>query len=175
MWRLPDYPQFTGRSYRNLQKNMGFSNIRTALRRLSVGNTRRISIVGVYGVTMSDSFVITCLLTVLALLSVLLWRTLVLSLKLDALTDVMTEESTTVQTGLRSVGSLLEEGLDMVNELLSGPPKPSAAVQAMSESIPQMILGALMNKMQMSPEHGSEQEEREVQQEHPSTQTEEEI
>ena len=91
------------------------------------------------------------ILFILLIQGILLWKCL-------AIEHAMVTESTTVQTGLGNVGSLLEEALDLASDFFSGPPKPNPAVQAISESIPQLILSALMSKVSMAQEHAPQEQ-----------------
>jgi hypothetical protein len=67
-------------------------------------------------------------------------------------------DSGIIKNGLTGVSDLLEEGLDLGSEMMAGSSPLNYTNQTTGESIPELILGAIMNKMQMSSEHGSQTE-----------------
>jgi hypothetical protein len=60
-------------------------------------------------------------------------------------------ESSSLRTAMADMGSLLDEALDYIAELADGRNKASPIVQGAGESIQQMLLTGLMNKMMMPP------------------------
>jgi len=71
-------------------------------------------------------------------------------------------ESTSLRSALADMGTLLDEALDYIAEIGSGKPA-SPIIQSAGESIQEVILTGLMNRMLMPPEHGEkESQERQV-------------
>jgi len=114
--------------------------------------------VAYYAITMSDSLIIAGVWTMLIIQTVLLWRCLNLHGKFDHFSEAMGTDSGIIKSSLVNVGDLLDEALDMGGELMSGPSPLQYTNQTTGESIPEMILGALMNRIKMSSEHGSQTE-----------------
>jgi len=112
---------------------------------------------------MSDSLIIAGVWTMLVIQTVLLWRCINLHGKFDHFSEAMGAESGIIKNGLVSVSDLLDEALDMSSEMMSGPSPLQYTNQSTGESIPEMILGALMNRMAMNNEHGSTQEQKDWQ------------
>ena len=86
----------------------------------------------------------------------------------------VSHESTTLQTTMSGLGSLLDEGLDMFNEWADGNKPPSPMITQAGGDLKQMLLGALMNRIAIGSEHAESTQEREIYQEDPP-QTEEEV
>lgn len=71
-------------------------------------------------------------------------------------------ESTSLRTALSDMGTLLDEALDYIAEIQSGKPA-NPIIASAGESIQEVILTGLMNRMLMQPEHGEkESQERPV-------------
>ena len=82
--------------------------------------------------------------------------------------------STDLRTELGNLGSLLDEALDFMNDAIPQPQGIVANTLAQPD-IKEMLLGALISKMTMPPEHGSQQEVREISKESPQNTQETEI
>ena len=82
--------------------------------------------------------------------------------------------STDLRTELGNLGSLLDEALDFMNDAIPQPQGIVANTLAQPD-IKEMLLGALISKMTMPPEHGSQQEVREISKEFPQNTQETEI
>ena len=100
---------------------------------------------------MNEYVALAGILTILLIQAILLWKCL-------AIEHAMVAESETVQTGLGNVGSLMDEALDLASEFFNRSKPVNPLFQQATESIPQILLGALMNKMSIPEEHGRKEE-----------------
>jgi len=73
--------------------------------------------------------------------------------------NTVKEESFGLKNILTGLAEITEEAVDYLHDLSNGKNQPSPIIQGAGESIQQMILASLMNKISMPSEHGSTQEQ----------------
>jgi hypothetical protein len=115
-----------------------------------VGITRYIGILSDYGQFMNDIAIGTTLGFLILLQSFLIYECLRMK------TTVGTH-STDLKTEMGTLGELLDEALDFLNDAVPQPQGIMANTLAQPD-IKELLLGSIMNRMMMPPEHGSPQE-----------------